>query len=298
MSTKIYAKARFGFRSDTLSNWQAKNPILEKGEPAIVTDGVDGEWLKIGDGVTAFNDLEWKKGPKGDKGDKGAQGEKGDRGVQGVQGLRGPQGERGPQGAKGDTGEKGDTGAIGPQGPKGDVGAMGPQGEKGEKGDTGESGKDAVTDQTYNPESSNAQSGKAVAEALTEYAQSNEFEGSVVHAVSKNGYATTEQVSAMFDVLPQNDITENIPPQLETNKVYRFNIISDVIFNLPTDVDNAVLNSIELQVTISNYETISIDLGATKYFGDIPELNNGSYIIYYEHNGEDWCVGALEIVGA
>ena len=30
----------------------------------------------------------------------------------------------------------------------------------------GEDGKDAVTDQTYNPESENAQSGKAVAEAI------------------------------------------------------------------------------------------------------------------------------------
>lgn len=103
MSTKIYSNARFGFREDTLENWMADNPILEKGEPAVVRDGENGEWLKIGDGVTAFNNLPWKKGPKGDNGDKG---------------------------------------------------------------DTGADGKDAITDQTYNPESENAQSGKAVAEAL------------------------------------------------------------------------------------------------------------------------------------
>ncbi len=42
-------------------------------------------------------------------------------------------------------------------------GDTGPQGEKGDKGDAG---KDAVTDQTYNPESENAQSGKAVAQAV------------------------------------------------------------------------------------------------------------------------------------
>ena len=42
-------------------------------------------------------------------------------------------------------------------------GDKGPQGEKGDKGDAG---KDAVTDQTYNAESENAQSGKAVAEAI------------------------------------------------------------------------------------------------------------------------------------
>ena len=69
MSTKIYANARFGFREDTLENWIANNPVLEKGEPAVVRDGENGEWLKIGDGVTAFNNLPWKKGPKGDNGD-------------------------------------------------------------------------------------------------------------------------------------------------------------------------------------------------------------------------------------
>lgn len=39
-------------------------------------------------------------------------------------------------------------------------------GEKGEKGDKGDKGDDAVTDQIYDPESENAQSGKAVAEAI------------------------------------------------------------------------------------------------------------------------------------
>lgn len=60
MSTKIYANARFGFREDTLKNWTEINPILEKGEPAVVRDGANGEWLKIGDGVTPFNCLPWK----------------------------------------------------------------------------------------------------------------------------------------------------------------------------------------------------------------------------------------------
>ena len=40
------------------------------------------------------------------------------------------------------------------------------KGEKGDKGDTGENGKDAITEQTYNPKSQNAQSGLALAEAL------------------------------------------------------------------------------------------------------------------------------------
>ena len=113
MSDKIFLNARYAFRSDTLENWQSENPILEKGEPAVVTDGVNGEWLKIGDGINTFNLLEWKKGPKGEQGD------------------------------------------TGPQGEKGDVGA------------DGKDGKDAVTDQTYSPTSENAQSGKAVAEAIS-----------------------------------------------------------------------------------------------------------------------------------
>lgn len=110
MSTKIYANARFCFREDTLKNWTEINPILEKGEPAVVCDGQNGEWLKIGDGATDFNNLPWKTGPKGDKGEQGIQGE---------------------------------------------------------KGETGANGKDAVTDQTYNPNSPNAQSGVAVAQALS-----------------------------------------------------------------------------------------------------------------------------------
>lgn len=117
MADKIFLNARYAFRSDTLNNWQNVDPILEKGEPAIVTDGIDGEWLKIGDGVTPFNSLEWKKGPKG---------------------------EQGLQGIKGDKGEKGEPGA------------------------NGKDGNDAVIDQVYSPTSENAQSGKAVAEAITQ----------------------------------------------------------------------------------------------------------------------------------
>lgn len=164
MADRIFLNARYAFRSDILENWQRLNPILEKGEPAIISDGNDGEWLKIGDGVTPFNSLEWKKGPKGDKGP-----------------------------------------------------------------------------------------------------------------------------------------TPNVMPlstQLQTNSIYRGEIDKNISFTLPTNVDTSILNAIELQVLISNAQNISIDLGAAKFFGDTPEFSDGNYIIYYEHNGQDWCVGALEIVGA
>lgn len=48
------------------------------------------------------------------------------------------------------------------------VGIPSLKGEKGEKGDKGDPGQIENIDQTYNPDSENAQSGIAVAEAVTE----------------------------------------------------------------------------------------------------------------------------------
>lgn len=112
MVNKIYLNSRFALRSDTLDNWQSKNPVLEDGEPSVVSNGSETEWLKIGDGLTDWNNLPYKLGPMG------------------------------PQGVQGNKGEKGD------------------------KGDKGSDGLTPEADQTYNPESTNAQSGIAVAEAL------------------------------------------------------------------------------------------------------------------------------------
>ncbi len=172
MSTKIYANARFGFREDTLENWSKENPILEKGEPAVVRDGQNGEWLKIGDGATAFNNLPWKKGPKGEQGIKGDQGIQGPKGDKGEQGIQGPKGEQGIQGPKGDKGEQGI------QGPKGDKGATGNSGVYFGSGEMptdcnvqiDPDGDVYAIDQTYDPNSENAQSGKAVANAINDFA--------------------------------------------------------------------------------------------------------------------------------
>ncbi len=57
---KIYLNGRIAYREDTLSDWEAENPVLERGEPAIIRDGIGGRWLKIGDGETAFKDLPYK----------------------------------------------------------------------------------------------------------------------------------------------------------------------------------------------------------------------------------------------
>ncbi len=67
---------------------------------------------------------------------------------------------------------------------------------KGEKGDVGPAGKDAATDQTYNAESENAQSGTAVAEAIQ----------NSVQKVKGNGH--TYQVYAVGDTFDEcNDTT-------------------------------------------------------------------------------------------
>ena len=71
MATKIYATARFAHRADIKENWLKYDPVLEKGEPAIVLDGADGESVKIGDGEHKFSELKYVRGPKGEKGDAG-----------------------------------------------------------------------------------------------------------------------------------------------------------------------------------------------------------------------------------
>ena len=86
---------------------------------------------------------------------------------------------------------KGDKGEQGNKGDKGDTGAVGAKGDKGDKGDPG---KDAVTDRDYSPTSENAQSGKAVAEALKAertYAN-NSFSGALRGSASGEAVRLTD----------------------------------------------------------------------------------------------------------
>ncbi len=112
---------RIRHRYDTEEQWNLNNPILDKGELAIVEKADGAVWMKIGNGTAAFTTLPWTN----------LQGPKGDAGAQGAKGEVGPKGETGPQGPKGDTGPQGPAGfagARGPQGPKGDTGPQGPGG--------------------------------------------------------------------------------------------------------------------------------------------------------------------------
>ena len=56
---------RIQLRNDTAANWESANPILLKGEVGVVL-GAAGEKarFKIGDGTTAWNDLEFSDGSK------------------------------------------------------------------------------------------------------------------------------------------------------------------------------------------------------------------------------------------
>ena len=99
---------------------------------------------------------------------------------------------------KGDKGDKGDTGAVG---------------AKGDKGDKGDPGKDAVTDRAYSPTSENAQSGKAVAEALKAertYAN-NSFSGALRGSASGEAVRLTD-VSPLEHTLTVKLKSKNLLP--------------------------------------------------------------------------------------
>jgi hypothetical protein len=90
---KIYLKGRVCFRHDTAENWETNNPVLEAGEVGVVDDfDVPYHRVKIGDGITDWNNLEWWVG------EPGLKGEKGDKGEQGIQGEKGEKGDKGDPG--------------------------------------------------------------------------------------------------------------------------------------------------------------------------------------------------------
>ena len=60
MSKKL--NVRVQNKRDTVTNWETNNPILLKGEMAIVQALNGSIKVKVGDGVTAFNDLAYISG--------------------------------------------------------------------------------------------------------------------------------------------------------------------------------------------------------------------------------------------
>ena len=60
MSNKL--NVRVQNKRDTIANWESNNPILLKGEIAIVQALNGNVKVKVGDGITAFNDLVYISG--------------------------------------------------------------------------------------------------------------------------------------------------------------------------------------------------------------------------------------------
>ena len=153
-------------RRGTATEWAQSNPVLAEGELGLE---LDTGAFKIGDGVTAWNDLGYASGPPGPQGpgftirgewdnattyapldvvvhadmawlavtqntNSEPDRESANWVVLGAEGPQGPQGPEGPPGPQGEKGEKGDKGDPGPQG------ETGPQGPPGPKGDTGATG--------------------------------------------------------------------------------------------------------------------------------------------------------------
>lgn len=81
-------------RIDTLANWTASNPVLLKGEMALVEG--ENAAFKIGDGVRTFTALPYLSGVEGPAGKPGPAGPLGPAGPAGQKGLTGPAGPAGP----------------------------------------------------------------------------------------------------------------------------------------------------------------------------------------------------------
>ena len=206
---KILAAARFKPRSDTLENWESKNPILLSGEPGVVIDGTETNKIKFGDGVTPWNELGWWKGPKGD-----------------------------PFTYADFTPEqldllKGDRGETGAQGPKGADGKDGTNGIDGKDGYTPQKGVDYFTDediaglnipsvdQTYTPDSDNAQSGKAVAEAVvSEQKRANNTFSNALKGSKSGSAVSLEDITPVTHEM-EVKISSDTVPDLTAVKVIR-----------------------------------------------------------------------------
>jgi hypothetical protein len=144
-------------RRGTIATWSTKNPVLANGEMGLETDT---HLFKVGDGVTAWNDLAYggftgPTGPgggggggPGSTGNTGPTGVTGPAGYIGSDGATGATGPTGPQGVPGTPGTASNTGAPGPTGTQGIPGPSGPTGPTGAAGAAGAAGATGATGRT------------------------------------------------------------------------------------------------------------------------------------------------------
>lgn len=84
-------------RRGTIQEWSDSNPILAMGEIgyAISDEVGTSSYIKIGDGITPWNDLDTISGPQGSAGPLGPTGPQGPQGLA----ITGPTGATGPTGS-------------------------------------------------------------------------------------------------------------------------------------------------------------------------------------------------------
>jgi len=139
---------QFQLRRGTAAQWMADNTLLAEGEFGYETDTLS---VKLGDGVTLWNDLPYYLGQTGPTGLTGYTGHTGPAGSATNTGATGQTGHTGPTGYLGPTGYTGHTGPLGMTGPMGlagDTGFTGYTGYTGTTGNTGSTGNTGTTGPT------------------------------------------------------------------------------------------------------------------------------------------------------
>lgn len=190
---------------------------------------------------------------------------------------------------------------------------------------------DLEIDQEYNAESTNAQSGTAVAEAIEDAITELPDVNNGLLTIQKNGTTVnTFTANASTDVTcnitvptDTNDLTNNAgfitssaltPYELKDKTV---NVLStsgtialtdnsintitpsgNITFTLPTVTDNTVFHQILVQINMSTVYTIDLGLGATPHYfnNTAPDLSNvGVYNLYYEYDkaNQYWVCGEI-----
>lgn len=133
------------------------------------------------------------------------------------------------------------------------------------KGDPGENGKDAITDQTYNPESENAQSGKAVAEALSTIGGNGTWETiadiTIPEGFSSYNYTITEATYPDITRIADFYIEISVPNQSE-------GVISGVLQVQAKSVISTVYTNIARFDTWNHANYIMKGALFSKLFGD------------------------------
>ena len=73
----VTISARIRIRRGTEAEWRDANPLLLEGEIGFITDGINKSRIKVGDGVTYWNSLDFSIGQRGDQGIQGIPGKSG-----------------------------------------------------------------------------------------------------------------------------------------------------------------------------------------------------------------------------